>query len=196
MSPRVLIAHINQYLYLIEILILLPNRPIKCSIYTKDELRKPKTAMQIIRNLQLLLLDFNNLVRDCILIVVNNLCIVLSVAAAYALIKFHHELNYFILLGIFLGWINCLGFLIMSYKKLGEVNKGSREFNDAWNRKTGFLKPSMKIEMKKFIRSSRPMRIELGDFGYYNKSGGIRILGKLVTLYTVKFLMLTNKFGI
>ena len=187
---------ISSNLYIvIETIILLPYRPIKSSIYTKDILRNPRTAIQVHQNLQLLLLNFNGVFRDCIFLVANNVNIGFSVSSALTLIKFHDQLDLTILLGLLMVWINSSGFLIISYMKLGEVNQRSKQFHDAWKRKAGYLEPSMKIVMKKFIRSSRPLRIELGDFGYYNKSGGIRILGKLVT-YTVKFLMLTNKFGI
>jgi len=125
--------------------------------------------------------------------IANNVFMVLNVSTSYSLIRMHAQIDPTLILGLLIGGIDTAGFLILSYMKLGEVNQRSREFLASWQRKSGYLKPDLKLRMKKLIRSSRPLRVELNQFGYYNKPASIRIVGKLVT-YVVKFLMLTYRF--
>ena len=127
--------------------------------------------------------------------VVNNLSIIFAVSMSFLLIKLRSKLFLQAALAISMADINATVFLVLSYLKLGEANQRSKEFLGSWKRKAGYLHPATKIQMKKFLKSSPPLRVDLGEFGYYSKPASIRIVGKLVT-YTVKFLMLTSKFGI
>ena len=125
---------------------------------------------------------------------INNLTITFIVFSSFGLIRMHAKIHWVFNLTILLGVVEGFSFLMLSYMKLGEVNERSKKFHVLWKRKSGYLNPVMNIKMKKFIKSSRPLRIELGQFGFYSKAASIRLFGKLVT-YVVRFLMLTAKYG-
>jgi len=124
----------------------------------------------------------------------NNIAITFVVFTSFSTIRMHAQIEPLFVVAIILAGFNAVAFLVLTYSKLGEVNQRSKEFHGSWKRETGYLTPETKCQMQKFIRSSRPLRIELGEFGYYSKPASIQILGKLV-MYVVKFLMLTSNFG-
>jgi len=128
--------------------------------------------------------------------VINNGCISFVIVGSLVLIRMHGILHAVFNLGQSLGAFDAFAFLVLTYKKLGEVNQRSLEFLNSWKRNVGYLEdPVMRIRMKKLIKSSRPLGVDLGEFGHYNRQGSIRVIGKVVS-YIVRILMLTNPFGI
>jgi len=125
---------------------------------------------------------------------INNVAISYIIVVALVLIRMHDSIHPVLMLGMIIAGFDAFAFLVLSYKKLGEVNQRSVEFHNSWKRKAGSLDPGMRKRMTRFLRASRPLGIELGEFGRYNRQGSIRVIGKIIT-YVVKCLMLTNNFG-
>jgi len=151
--------------------------------------------MKIYPNLQLLLIDFNKITQDYLFMGFNNFGIIHYIMSLFILIRFASALTYEPIICIVpVGSFSAL-FLVLSYIKLGEVHRKSQEVLTSWRIYNKINNPTQKKIFKKFIKSRRPLRIELGGFGYYQKPGSIRMVGKLV-VYIVKFLMLMKKFGV
>jgi len=160
-----------------------------------NKLRRPIRAIKVHRNLQLLFIDFNEVVGDYLLMVVNNMSMAFIVFISFGLIRMHSHIQPTFFVALFLSGFDVFAFLVLSYTKLGDINQRSKEYHGSWKGAAGYLKPPMRTRMEKFIRSSRPLRIQFSEFGYYSKPASGRIVGKVLT-YVVRFLMLTSKFGI
>jgi len=152
--------------------------------------------MQLFRNLQLLMVDFNGITRDYFWMTLNNMFMCYTVSSSFILIKLHSHMNFEGLVISFLCGAPATVGLIIHYVIFGDINQLSKRFLLSWKIKAGTLPPGDKITLLKFIRSCRPLQMDLGNFGYFKKPASIRIIGKLV-YYTVKYLLLMNqRFGL
>ena len=83
--------------------------------------------------------------------------------------------------------------LFTIYFKMGEVNEMSKALINSWRKSPmPSFSPADKSLFQKYIKSCRPLRLDVGAFGYYNRPLSIRIVGKVV-VYAVKFLIIMNK---
>lgn len=88
--------------------------------------------------------------------------------------------------------------LIIIYIKMGEINEMSKRLLDSWLRYPGttHLVPKLGnrdlLLLKKSVKSCPLLHLDVGQFGYYTRPVGVRMLGKLVT-YNAKFIIIMNK---
>jgi len=80
--------------------------------------------------------------------------------------------------------------LFQSYFRLGEINAKSAKLIKGWGKDLKW-KRSDRVLMSKYVRSCRPLRVELGSFGCYRKPNSIIIIGKLI-VYTARVLLMTK----
>jgi len=126
----------------------------------------------------------------------NNIFLCYTVSCSFILIKLHSSMSFECLTISVLVLLPSVLTLVITYIMFGDINQSAKRFLLSWKRKSGVLSRDVKTEITKFIRSSKPLRIELGNFGYYQKPASIRIIGKIV-YYTVKYLLVMNsRFGL
>jgi hypothetical protein len=125
----------------------------------------------------------------------NNVATILSVGGQIAIILLHHRFELESILYASIASTCATAYLIITYFKLGEINESSKKCIGSWKRNSGWklgLGENDKKLLNKYVQSLQPCKIELGDFGFYQKQGSLRIIGKLV-YYTTKGLMLLGE---
>ena len=167
------------------------NKP---SRYTSDELRQPSNFLHTYKALDLLLNELTRVVRPYALMLVNNTMITLCVGGQITFIELHHKIDMEALLG-FLGiFVGSILYLIITYFKFGEINEFSVKCIGSWKRNDGYTdRPQDRQLIKRYVRSLRTCRVDLGDFGYYRRANSLRIVGKVI-YYTTKGITLIQKF--
>ncbi len=165
------------------------------SRFTSHELRIPHHFLHSYKSLQLVILEFNSFTRTYLLLYFNNVATILSVGGQIAIILLHHRFELESILYASIASTCATAYLIITYFKLGEINESSKKCIGSWKRNSGWklgLGENDKKLLNKYVQSLQPCKIELGDFGFYQKQGSLRIIGKLV-YYTTKGLMLLGE---
>ena len=128
--------------------------------------------------------------RKFLLICLNNILTTVTVLSNFLLIRHHDQIPRAGLPMLLIVSTGSTSFLLITYKKFGEINERSKSCTSSWKRNTKYLNLDEKILVSTYVRSFRPFRMELGSFGFYQKPNTIRIVGKLF-FYTSKFLLMT-----
>jgi len=137
---------------------------------------------------------FNGVYRKYFLLMLNNIMTIISVCGQVIYITFHDRLILVVGMGIITLANFSTTYLIITYYKLGQIHESSQKCIGSWKRYGGLeLRPIDRKLVKRYVKSLRSCRVELGDFGYYRKATSSRIIVKLV-FYTTKGIMIINKF--
>ena len=166
----------------------------KISLYTSQDLRTPQAFLYAYKSLELVLIRINLITRQYFLIFFNNSMTFVSVGGQVIYISLRSHLTLEIRVGLLIFIIASTAYMIITYYKLGELHELSKNVILSWKNSSPLkLEPLDRILIRKYANSLRPLRIELGDFGYYRKPTSIRIILKL-TYYTARSLMIAQKF--
>jgi len=170
------------------------NRCTKSSEYTSDELRKPSNFIHSYKCLELLINEFNCLTKPYLFMAINNIMMVVSVGGQVISIQLRKKINPETLACLIsLSGIS-MGYLILSYLKLGHVNENSKKCLGSWKRNAGLnLEYHDKFLALRYVRSLGACKVELGGFGYFKKANSLKIIEKII-YYIVKGIMLSQKF--
>ena len=157
-------------------------------------MRRPANFLHTYKGLQLLLNEFTSVVRPYLLMLLNNMILTLVVGGQIILIKFHSMITMGPLLYILIVVLVGNAYLIITYFKFGEIHEFSLKCIGSWERNDGNTnQPRDRLLLKRYVRSLRLCRVDLGDFGYYRQVNSLRIVGKVI-YYTTKSIMLIQKF--
>jgi len=138
--------------------------------------------------------SLNGVLRNYVILLVNNMMTIISVTSLVAYITFRSKLIWVLRLGSLTIAIGTTTYLIITYHKLGQIHDTSIKCISSWKRYGGGLGSSFdRVLVKKYVKSLRSCRLELGDFGYYRKSNSSRIISKLI-FYTTKGIIIIKKF--
>jgi len=143
---------------------------------------------------------FNEIMRDLVLGIFNDCCILGVVSCVYLLVRFHEQLNYSAIVTAWLAVLTTVALLVVTYTKFGYIQQLSENFVSASGKRLvtasastdGNNKDELLLQ-RKYIKSCRPIRVE-GTFSVYNKLDGIKVVSKLI-VYSSKFLIMTKTFG-
>ena len=169
----------------------------KSSIFTSPAFRTPRTFLRIYMPLEILLINWNQITRPYLLMFINSLMTILSVSGQIALIQFHDRLEPENMAYAFSLSLAATAYLILTYFKLGDLNKQSKKAVAVWKRKArindSLLHSKQNQLILRHMQSLGLLQIQLGDFGHYKREYSLRIIGKLI-FYTSKGIMVLKKF--
>ena len=185
----------TKYLVVLWIYISKSNRySKKISIYTNKDLKTPQAFLYTYKSLQLLLTRINLITRRYFLLFFNNSMTSLSVGGQVIYITLRQHFTLEIRFGILIFIVASTMYMIITYYTLGLLHELSKNVISSWRKNSVLeMKPLDRILVQKYAKSFKPLRMELGDFGYYRKTTSIRIIGKLI-YYTARGLMILQKF--
>jgi len=160
------------------------------SLYTTEAVRSPATAVHLVRCINLLTIQFNELTQKT-LFFVNYIIITCTVLSNFVLIRYHSSMGLPVLIITLGGSGGGAAFTFFSHIKFGEVHEASKKFIASSKRNFGeFPKPDRQL-LQKYSATHRALKVKLSSTGYYHKPNTLRVLGKIV-LYTTKFLLVTR----
>jgi hypothetical protein len=136
----------------------------------------------------------NSITSDYLLMYVGNMATTMAVLSNFMLIRHHDTMTLDLLLLFVLGSFAGNMYVLVSYIRLGEINKTSIALITSKKRAV-YSSKGREAVLPKFLRScNQYLRIHMSYFGYYKKPTSIRVIGKRVA-YTVRVLILTKKIG-
>jgi len=128
-----------------------------------------------------------------------NITVVTSVICNVILVQYHTNLiPEFIVIAGAIGGGSTI-FLVMIYRKMGEINEMSKSVTGSWKRGAGRGDTTTgrrrldKIEIKKCVKSFPTFKVQLGSLGIFTRGNCTGIIRKL-TVYTVKVVIFARKF--
>jgi len=125
--------------------------------------------------------------------IVNDVMIAMSVLSTFIMVRFHKDLSHFSFLFLTTG-ATALAYLVLTYSKLGEVNASSTQMLNSQKKTQAQLGFDDRKILRKYVKSSCPLKVHIGSFGYYRKPVTVRVVGKLIT-YTMKFLLMNKELS-
>ena len=156
-------------------------------------MRRPADFLHTYKGLQLLLNELTSVVRPYLLMILNNMALTLVVGGQIILIKFHSMVTMESILCILILVLVGSGYLIITYFKFGEIHEFSLKCIGSWERNDGYMnQPQDRLLLRRYVRSLRLCKVDLGNFGCYRKANSLRIIGKVI-YYTTKSIMLIQK---
>ena len=154
-----------------------------------NDLRRPTDVLHSYQCLKILEVESNNLFSRTYLInFSNSVAVLMSVICNFFLVRFSGDAS--ILLVLVMILVSGLGatYLILLHIVFGGYNEVCKKSISSWKRNT-----SLNSYEKRSINSCRSLRVESGQFGYFQKHTTLNIVGRLVYL-TVRVLMLTKNY--
>jgi hypothetical protein len=161
------------------------------------ELREPAEDMfRVYESLQILNAAFNEITRDYLLPITNQLVTISSVLSIYTLLKYRENVRTEMVVPIIIISLSTATYLFITHLKLGEVHKTSTATIGNWRRKLQLgnvnSSKSRRMALLKYTKGIRPIKAEFTSFGHFTKPKSIVIVGKL-TLYTSKLYLMTRR---
>ena len=165
----------------------------KASDNTIPKMRQSKEVIRLYRIFQVLLVGLNDIAREYVLVLVNNIAMTMSVLCNYGLIRFHDTVPLETLVQMTIISVASTVYLITTCINLGNVNEISKSTVNSWKRKYSKVKCCEEDKlMLMYFNSCRFLRVELGSYGYYKKATTLGTIGKIF-VYTAKFTLTMNK---
>jgi hypothetical protein len=175
-------------------IVLVSYRADKSSAVTKDALRTPSNLLLIHRSLGVVTNQFNLIGRDLLLVTINSIILSGIIMCNVVLIRFHSFLTQEAVVFLSLVTTSILGttYLVLSHQKLGEINTGSVKYLASWKNYLEGLNANDRNLMKKYLNSCRPLRLKLGNFGYYQNQQTIKMISRII-VYTAKIVISSKR---
>ena len=115
----------------------------------------------------------------------------ISVISSFVIIRHHDDLGTLGLMVMSVITLVALLYQLIIYYKLSEGNQLSIKLKKSWVRNLEKLIGRDRKLLAKYAKSSRPIRMEIGNLGYFKKSTCINSCSKVV-YYVTKLLLMTK----